>query len=43
MRKMAERKVVLANQSVNIVYPNMENKIVVPIMKEMEIIMRIQV
>ena len=40
---MAEKKAFLANQSFNIMYPNMENKIVVPIKKEMEIIMSIHV
>ena len=40
---MTKKKLFLQIQSVNIVYPNMENKIVVPITKEIEIIMSIQV
>ena len=40
---MAERKLCLQIQSINIVYPNMENMIVMPITKRMEIIMSIQV
>ena len=43
MRKMAERKAFLANQSVNIMHPNEENIIVVPITKKIEIILSIDV
>ena len=39
---MVERKVFLQIQSINIVNPNVENMIVVPITKRMEIIMSIQ-
>ena len=39
IRKMVERKAFLAN----IKYPNLENMIVAPITKRMEIITRIQV
>ena len=38
-----ERKAFPPNQSINIVYPNEENMIVVPITKRMEIIMSVQV
>ena len=40
---MVEIKAFLPNQGINILYPNMENMIVVPITKTMEIIRRIQV
>ena len=40
---MAERKPVLANQSIKIVHPNVENMILVPITKRMEIITSVQV
>ena len=40
---MLERKLFLQIQSINIMYPYMENKIVVPITKRMEIVMGIQV
>ena len=43
MRKMVEKKLFLEIQSINIVYPNMENLIVMPITKRMEIVMSIQV
>ena len=42
-KKMMERKLFLLIQSINIVYPNVENIIVVPITKRMEIIISIQV
>ena len=42
-REMAERKLFLQIQSSNIVYPNVENMIVMPITKGMEIVMSIQV
>ena len=40
---MVERKLFLQIQSINIMYPNVENMIVMPITKRMEIIMSIQV
>ena len=40
---MVERKLFLQIQSINIMYPNKENMIVVPITKRMEIVMSIQV
>ena len=40
---MAERMFFLQIQGSNIVYPNVENMIVMPITKRMEIIMSIQV
>ena len=40
---MVERKLFRQIQSLNIIYPNVENKIVVPITKRMETIMSIQV
>ena len=40
---MMERKAFLANQSINIVYPNVDSMIVVTITKRMGIIMGIQV
>ena len=40
---MAEKKLFLQIKSINIMYPNKENMIVVPITKRMEIIMSIQV
>ena len=40
---MVEKKAFHASQSINIVYPNVENMILVPIAKGMEIIMSIQV
>ena len=43
IRKMVERKLFLQIRSINIMYPNVENNIVVPITKRMEIIMSIQV
>ena len=43
MRKMEEKKLFLQIQSINIMYPNEENMIVMPITKRMEIIMCIQV
>ena len=38
-----EENLFFPNQSINIMYPNVENLIVVPIIKRKEIIMRIQV
>ena len=43
MKKMAKRKLFLQIQSISIVYPNMDNMIVVPITKRVEIVMGIQV
>ena len=43
MRKMAERKLFLQIESINIMYPNVKNIIVVPITKRIEIIMSLQV
>ena len=40
---MGKRKLFLQIQSINIMYPNWENMIVMPITKRMEIVMRIQV
>ena len=40
---MVERKLFLPIQSINIVYPNKENVIVMPITKRREIVMGIQV
>ena len=40
---MVERKLLLQIQSINIVYPNEDNMIVVPITKRMEIVISIQV
>ena len=40
---MVEKKAFPSNQSINIVYPNVENMIIVPITKRMEIIIGIQV
>ena len=40
---MAERKLFLQIQSINIVYPNVKNMIVLPITKRMKIIMSTQV
>ena len=40
---MAERKLFLQIQIINIMYPNLENKIVMPRTKRMEIIISIQV
>ena len=40
---MVERKLFLQILSINIVYPNIENLIVVPITKRMEIIMCVHV
>ena len=40
---MVERKAFLANKSINIVYPNRVNMIVVPKIKILEIIISIQV
>ena len=40
---MAETKLFLQIKGINIMYPNMENKIVVPVTKGIEIIMSIQV
>ena len=40
---MAKRKLFLQIQSINVMYPNKENMIVVPITKRMEIVMRIRV
>ena len=40
---MAKRKLFWQNQSINIMYPNEENKIVVPITKGIGIVMSIQV
>ena len=38
-----ERKLFFQIQSINMVYPNVENLIVMPITKRIEIVMRIQV
>ena len=43
MWKMVKRKLFLQTQSINIVYPNVENMIAIPIAKRMEIVMSIQV
>ena len=43
IRKMAERKLFSQIQSINIMYPNVENKIVTPISKRVEIIISIHV
>ena len=40
---MAERKLFLQIQSSNIMYPNVEHMIVMPITKRMEIVMSVQV
>ena len=40
---MVERKLFLQIQSINMMYPNEENMIVMPIAKRMEIVMSIQV
>ena len=40
---MVERKLLLHIQSISIVYPNVDNVIVLPVTKRVEIIMRIQV
>ena len=40
---MMKRKLFLQIQSLNILYPNVENKVVVPITKKIETIMSIQV
>ena len=40
---MVERKLFLQIQSINIMYPNVKNIIVMPITKRIEIIMSIQV
>ena len=40
---MVEKKAFLANPTINIMYPNAENKIIVPITKIMEVIMSIEV
>ena len=40
---MVERKLLLQIQSINIVYPNEDNMILVPITKRMEIVISIQV
>ena len=40
---MVEKKLFIQTQSINIMYPNVENMIVVPITKRKEIIMNIQV
>ena len=40
---MVERKIFLQIQSLNVIYPNEENKILVPVTKRMETIMSIQV
>ena len=40
---MAEKKLFLQIQSINVMYPNVESKIVMPITKGMEIIKSIQV
>ena len=41
--KLWKEKLFLQIRSINIMYPNVENKVVVPLMKEMEIITRIHV
>ena len=41
--KKGGQKVFLANPKINIVYPNVENMIVMPITKRMEIVMSVQV
>ena len=43
MRTMVERKLFFQIQSINIAYPNVENMIVGPITKRIEIVMSIQV
>ena len=40
---MVERKLFLQIQSISIVHPNMDNMIVLPIIKRVQIIMHIQV
>ena len=40
---MVEMKLFFQIQSINIMYPNVENMIVVPIIERMEIVMNIQV
>ena len=40
---MVERKLILQIRNINIMYPNAENMIVVPLTKRVEIIMSIQV
>ena len=40
---MVERKLLLQIQSINIIYPNKENMIVMPITKRMDIVVGIQV
>ena len=40
---MVEKKLLLQIQSINIMHPNVDNMIVLPIIKRVEIIMHIQV